>query len=67
MKNSVLESEIIEPLIMNDFIQSLKERKPSALEWLSTAKNYATYANEGGLYDDVMEYLESQKSRFLRR
>ena len=57
-----LESETIEPLVMNDFLQSLKEIKASTKEWLSTAKNYAAYANEGGLYDDVIEYLDSQKS-----
>ncbi len=57
-----LETENIEPLAMNDFLQSLKEIKASTKEWLSTAKNYATYANEGGLYDEVIEYLEAQKS-----
>lgn len=30
---------------------ALKEVKPTTLEWLTTARNYARYANEGGQYD----------------
>lgn len=37
---------------------ALKDMKPSTLEWLSAARNYAKYANQGGLYDDVAEFLD---------
>ena len=37
---------------------SLKEVKPTTLEWLTTARNYARYANEAGHYDDVLEFLK---------
>ena len=37
--------------------QSLREVKPTTLEWLTTARNYARYSNEGGQYDDVLEFL----------
>lgn len=37
---------------------ALKELKPTTTEWLTTARNYARYANEGGQYDDVLQFLE---------
>ncbi len=36
---------------------ALNEVKPTTLEWLTTARNYARYANEGGQYNDVLEFL----------
>lgn len=38
--------------------QALAEVKPTTLEWLTTARNYARYANEGGQYDDVLAFLD---------
>lgn len=37
---------------------ALKQARPTTLEWLSTARNYARYANEGGQYDDVLDFLK---------
>jgi SpoVK/Ycf46/Vps4 family AAA+-type ATPase len=31
--------------------------KPTTTEWLSTARNYARYANEAGQYDEVLAFL----------
>ena len=36
----------------------LREVRPTTLEWLTTARNYARYANEAGHYDDVLAFLE---------
>jgi len=36
---------------------ALKQVKPTTLEWLSTARNHARYANEAGQYDEVLEFL----------
>ncbi|TDR45859.1 SpoVK/Ycf46/Vps4 family AAA+-type ATPase [Tahibacter aquaticus] len=36
---------------------ALSQVKPTTLEWLTTARNYARYANEGGQYDDVLEFI----------
>jgi len=36
---------------------ALKQVKPTTTEWLTTARNYARYANESGQYDDVLEFL----------
>lgn len=37
---------------------ALKETRPSTVEWLETARNYASYANRAGLYDELVEYFE---------
>jgi len=40
-----------------DFRDALTEVKPTAMEWLTTARNYARYANEAGQYDEVLAFL----------
>jgi SpoVK/Ycf46/Vps4 family AAA+-type ATPase len=37
---------------------ALRELKPTTTEWLTTARNYARYANEGGQYDEVLAFLD---------
>lgn len=37
---------------------ALRELKPTTLEWLTTARNYARYANESGQYDAVLAFLD---------
>ena len=49
------------PLRKDDFATALKKSKPSTREWFSVAKNYATFANTGGLYDDLVEYLDKNR------
>jgi SpoVK/Ycf46/Vps4 family AAA+-type ATPase len=39
-------------------LDAIKESRPSTIEWLETARNYATYANRAGLYDDLVAYFE---------
>ena len=36
---------------------ALQEVRPTTLEWLTTARNYARYANESGQYNDVLDFL----------
>lgn len=45
------------PLRTKDLLAAAKSIRPSAKEWFSTAKNHALYANQGGLYDPVLDYL----------
>lgn len=40
------------------FDGALRESRATTVEWLTTARNYARYANEGGRYDDVLEFLK---------
>lgn len=49
------------PVAQSDVLRALKEVKPSTRPWFETAKNYALYANEGGAYDDLLEYLRSKR------
>lgn len=37
---------------------ALQGAKATTVEWLTTARNYARYSNEGGQYDEVIEFLE---------
>jgi SpoVK/Ycf46/Vps4 family AAA+-type ATPase len=39
-------------------MEAVKQMRPSTSEWLETARSYASYANQSGLYDDLAEYLD---------
>ena len=49
------------PLSTKDLIKSIKKHKPSTREWFTTAKNFALYANESGLYDDILSYMKIKR------
>jgi SpoVK/Ycf46/Vps4 family AAA+-type ATPase len=53
-----LKEGIPKPLSTKDLLGSLKQLRPSTREWFSTARNYALYSNQGGLYDDILKYLK---------
>ncbi|WP_394825276.1 AAA family ATPase [Pendulispora albinea] len=46
------------PIAQRHLVAALRDVKPTTLEWLTTARNYARYANEGGQYDDVLDFLK---------
>jgi SpoVK/Ycf46/Vps4 family AAA+-type ATPase len=41
-------------------LDAIKESRPSTNEWLETARNYATYSNRAGLYDDLVAFFEKR-------
>jgi transitional endoplasmic reticulum ATPase len=45
------------PINTNDLLAAAKNRRPTTLEWFSTARNHALYSNEGGDYDAILQYL----------
>lgn len=47
------------PIRMEHLQRALREVKPTTLEWLTTARNYARYSNESGQYDDVLAFLRA--------
>lgn len=49
------------PLTTKDLLKAAKSIKPSTREWFNTAKNHALYANQSGLYDDILDYLKIKK------
>ncbi len=52
---------IPKPIETKDLINAIKKHKPSTQEWFTTAKNFAMFANDAGLYDDVLTYLNKKK------
>ncbi|MEQ8707139.1 MAG: AAA family ATPase [Phaeodactylibacter sp.] len=50
-----------EPLQTKDFEQAIKQHRATTKEWFSTAKNYALFANEASIYDEILDYLKIKK------
>lgn len=46
------------PLSAVHLERALAQLRPTTLEWLTTARNHARYANQGGQYDDVLAFLD---------
>ena len=46
------------PLTVEHLKRAYAAAKPTTIEWLTTARNYARYSNEGGQYDDVLAFME---------
>ena len=46
------------PLTTKDLLTSAASIKPSTREWFATARNYALYSNQGGIYDDILKHLK---------
>ncbi len=49
------------PLSTTDLLAAVKQVRPSTKEWFASARNYATFSNEGGIYDDVLRYLGGRR------
>ena len=48
--------------------RALERSRPTTLDWLRTARNYVEFANHGGRYDDVVEFLgHNRVKRALKR
>jgi SpoVK/Ycf46/Vps4 family AAA+-type ATPase len=55
--NQALQTGKLEPLRTNDLLAAVSAMKPTTREWFSSARNYALYSNQGGVYDDILKYL----------
>lgn len=49
------------PITTKDLLAVAKKVRPTVGEWFSTARNHALYANEGGMYDEVLDYLKVKR------
>jgi len=49
------------PINIADFKRAMKDLKPSTRPWFETARNYAMFSNEGGVYDDLLNYLRARR------
>jgi AAA+ superfamily predicted ATPase len=45
----------------DDLVAAIGEVKPSLGSWFDTARNVALFANEGGAYDDLADYLRKRR------
>ena len=50
-----------QPISTKDLEKAIKQHRPTTKEWFSTAKNYALFANEAGIYDDILDYLNIKR------
>ncbi len=56
-----MRSGAVQPLTASDLLDAIKRHKPTVRDWFETARNHALYANQSGLYDDVLAYLKITK------
>lgn len=49
------------PITGKTLAKSAKSIRPSTKKWFESARNYALYANQDGLYDDILDYLKLNK------
>jgi len=52
-----MQAGVPKPLSTKDLAAAAGKVRPSVKEWFSTARNYALYSNQGGLYDDILKHL----------
>jgi SpoVK/Ycf46/Vps4 family AAA+-type ATPase len=53
-----MKAGVPQPLTTKDLANAAATVKPSTREWFATAKNYALYSNQGGIYDDILKYMK---------
>lgn len=51
----------LQPLSGKDLLEAVKSHKPTVRDWFQTARNHALYANQSGLYDDILAYMKISK------
>jgi SpoVK/Ycf46/Vps4 family AAA+-type ATPase len=49
------------PLQTGDLEAAVKKHRSTTKEWFTTAKNYALFSNEGGIYNEILDYLKIRK------
>jgi SpoVK/Ycf46/Vps4 family AAA+-type ATPase len=56
--HEALKAGVPKPLTTKDLVGAAGSLKPTTREWFSTARNYALYSNQSGIYDDILQYLK---------
>jgi AAA+ superfamily predicted ATPase len=54
-------SGVLRPISVDDVHRALAEVRPSTRPWFDAARNYAMFANESGVYDDLVAYMRAHK------
>lgn len=63
-ENALLDSArtgTIRMIGMKDLLSAAKATVPSTEPWFAAARNVAMFANEGGMYDDLVTYLKKKR------
>ena len=58
LKQAMQSGGAIPPLYTKDLTSAASNVKPSTREWFASARNYALYSNQAGIYDDIIKYLK---------
>lgn len=60
LQKAMRENRVI-PITTNDLLKQVNGLVPSSKAWFESAKNYALYANQSGLYDPILSFLGIKK------
>ncbi|MFI5823792.1 ATP-binding protein [Streptomyces rishiriensis] len=52
---------VVRMIGMKDLLGAAKQTVPSTEPWFAAARNVAMYANDGGMYDDLVAYLKKRR------
>jgi SpoVK/Ycf46/Vps4 family AAA+-type ATPase len=50
-----------QPLTTDLLQKAIKKHRSTTIDWFTTAKNYAVFANQSGQYDAISDYLKKHK------
>ena len=53
-----MKTGVPKPLTTKDLLAAGAALKPTTKEWFAAARNYALYSNQGGIYDEILQYLK---------
>jgi SpoVK/Ycf46/Vps4 family AAA+-type ATPase len=56
-----LRSGTARPIGMHDMEMARRAVTPSTAGWFQVAKNFAMFANEGGVYDELLDYMRAHR------
>ncbi|MDQ6743183.1 MAG: ATP-binding protein [Candidatus Dormibacteraeota bacterium] len=51
----------VAPIGMDEMKRAQRQMRPSTRSWFDTARNFVLFANEAGLYDDLLSYMRERR------
>lgn len=61
--DATLEQGTEVPISQRMLLDAIDDTRSTVSEWLTTARNHATYSNEGGRYDEILAFLDRHGRR----
>jgi transitional endoplasmic reticulum ATPase len=58
---AAMKAGALQAITTRDLLDAIKRHKPTVGDWFQTARNHALYANQSGLYDDILAYMKISK------